>query len=159
MSFFLDVISFLGSVASISGVSVKELTHKRNDILEIRNYIQYLEAKNVLLATLSDEVKIAVIKSVEEIKKETEELRVRCKEEAVKTILLRLVLVMSEELHKLYNIDDSTKQGTYRMFVCLQRFRMEMARSLALFCRAFDIDPSNSRLKELILNFSFKPRS
>jgi hypothetical protein len=158
MSLFLDIISFLGSVASISGISAKELSHKKTDFIELKNYIEYLEAKNVLLEILDDEVKVAVIKSIEEIKRETENLRIRCKDESVKTILLRLILVMSEELHKLHSIDTSTKNGTYQMFLSLTRFRTEMARVLGFFCRAFDIDPSNSRLKEFILNFSVKSR-
>lgn len=157
MSLFLDIISFFGSVASISGISAKELSQKKTDLVELINYIQYLEAKNVLLAMFDDEVKTAVIKSIEEIKRETENLRIRCKDESVKTILLRLILVMSEELHRLHSIDTSTKHGTHKMFLSLTRFRKEMARTLGFFCRAFDIDPSNSRLKDFILNFSIKP--
>ncbi|QQS52965.1 MAG: hypothetical protein IPM89_08430 [Candidatus Competibacteraceae bacterium] len=159
MSIFLDIVSFFGSAASISGISIKDLTHKRTDLSELKNYIQYLETKNVLLAPLDDEVQIAVIRSIEEIKRETEDFRIRCGEESVKTILLRLILVMSEELHKLHNIDTSTQHGKYKMFLSLQRFRKELARALALFCSAFDIDPSNSRLKDFILNFSIRPRS
>lgn len=157
MSIFLDIISFFGSAASISGISVKDLTHKEADLLEIKNYIQYLETKNVLLAILDEEIQVAVIRSIEEIKKETENLRIRCKEESIKTILLRLILTMSEELHKLHNVDASTPHGKYRMFISLQRFRLHMARALALFCQAFNIDPLNSRLKDFILNFSIRP--
>jgi hypothetical protein len=158
MSIFLDIISFAGSATSISGISIKDLINRKIDVSELKNYIQYLEAKNVLLAPLDDEVQIAVIRSIEEIKKETENLRIRCKEEPVKTILLNLILVMSVELHKLQNIDASTPSGNYKMFLSLQRLRIEISRSLLHFCCAYDIDPSNTRLKDFILNFSIRPR-
>ena len=162
MSLFIDIISLVGSAASIAGVSVKDFLAKVTtgspDKTEIEKYIRFLEGREVLFVGMDDEVQSAVIRSLEEIKRETEQLRLRCSDEEVRTILLTLLLTMSKELQRLHGICTASAQGPYKMYLTLQRVRFELARILSLLCAAFQIDPQNARMRQFILNFAVKPR-
>lgn len=162
MSFFIDLVSLIGSAASISGVSIKDFISRSPtsapDRKEIEEYIRLLEGKEVLFAGMDEEVQTAVIRSLEEIKRKTEELRVNCTDEQVLTILLTLLLTMSKELQRLHGIDSSTAQGKYSMYLALQGIRFEIARVLAILCAAFNINPQDPRMKSFILNFAVRPR-
>jgi hypothetical protein len=162
MPFFLDLISFVGSAASITGVSIKDFLSKPPtagpDKSEIVKYIRFLEGKEVLFAGIDEEVQTAVIRSLEQIKQRTEELRSNCADDQVLTILLTLLLTMSKELRRFHGMDTSTPQGQYNMYLALQGVRFEIARVLAVLCAAFKIDPQNPRMRKFILNFSVRPR-
>ena len=75
MSIIMDIISVIGSGVSISGITLKDLIKKNPNKVEIERYIKFLEPKKVLTAPLDEEIIYAVIKSLEEIKKETENLK------------------------------------------------------------------------------------
>jgi hypothetical protein len=162
MSLFVDIISLVGSAASIAGVSLKDFLRKPSlpisDKSEIESFMQFLEGRKVLFAGMDDEVQTAVIRSLEDIKKEAEALRLRCADEHVHTVLLNLLLTMSTQLQKLHGIDSSSAQGKYRMYLALQSVRFELARVLSLLCAAFAIEPQNARMKEFVLNFAVRPR-
>lgn len=162
MSFFIDLISLIGSAASITGVSIKDFLAKPPaagpDRTEIEKYIRFLEGREVLFAGMHEEVQTAVIRSLEQIKQKTEELRVNCTDEQVLTILLTLLLTMSRELQRLHGTDSASAQGKYSMYLALQGMRFEIARVLAVLCAAFKIDPLNPRMREFILNFAVRPR-
>ena len=85
-------------------------------------------------------------------------MRQRCNDEHVQTLLLNLLLTMSKQLQKQHGIDTSTAHGQYSMYLALQSVRFELARVLAMLCGAFDIEPSNSRLRKFVLNFAVRPR-
>lgn len=164
MSLFVDVISVAGAIISLSGINIKDLLKSSaiaHDKQEIGTFISFLEGRKVLLAPMDDENQHAVIKSLEEIKLKTEELRGKCRDEAIKTVLLRLILTLSEELHKLHTFDYSTSKGKYNMYRSLQKIRFEFSKALAMFCAALNIDPSQShqRLSEFILNYVVRPRN
>jgi N-methylhydantoinase B/oxoprolinase/acetone carboxylase alpha subunit len=148
MSLFVDIVSVVAGLASLAGVSLKDLRQQiptaQSDAAEIRKFIDFLQGRDVLLAPIDDEIQAAVIQSIEDIKQQTEYLSAKCNDEGVKTILLKLRLTMSEELRKLHKIDATTSQGKYKMYVSLQTLRFHFSRALALFCAAFDIkvDPS-----------------
>lgn len=162
MSLFIDIVSLVGSAASISGVSVKDflsrVSARSSDKVEIENFMLFLEGRNVLFAGMDNEVQAAVIRSLEEIKREAEQLRTRCADEEIKTILLTLLLTMSKELHRLHGVNATSAHGQYKMYLALQGVRFELARILALLCAAFQIDPKNPRMREFILNFAVRPR-
>jgi hypothetical protein len=162
MSFFIDMVSLIGTAASIAGVSVKDFLAKppaaNADRTEIEKYIRFLEGREVLFAGIDEEVQTAVVRSLEQIKQKTEELRVGCTDEQVLTMLLTLLLTMSKELRRLHGIDTSTAQGKYSMYLALQGVRFEIARVLAVLCAAFKIDPQNPRMRKFILNFAVRPR-
>ena len=162
MSVFVDIISLIGSAASISGVSLKDFVRKPSlpipDKDAIATFMKFLEGRKVLFVGMDDEDQTAVIRSLEEIKKEAEALRLRCTDEHVQTVLLNLLLTMSTQLQKLHGIDSSSTQGKYRMYLALQSVRFELARVLALLCTAFAIEPQDARMKEFVLNFAVRPR-
>lgn len=162
MSFFIDMVSLIGTAASIAGVSVKDFLARppaaNADRTEIEKYIRFLEGREVLFAGIDDEVQTAVIRSLEQIKQKTEDLRVACADERVLTMLLALLLTMSKELQRLHGIDTSTAPGKYSMYLALQGVRFEIARVLAVLCAAFKIDPQNPRMRKFILNFAVRPR-
>ncbi|MGI2180185.1 hypothetical protein [Shewanella frigidimarina] len=76
---FLGIIGSIGSLASISGISAKDLLKfvSEQDKKLLIDYFTYLESKRVLVAPFDAEVSQAVIKSLESIKDETEQLRVK----------------------------------------------------------------------------------
>lgn len=162
MSLFVDIVSVAAGLASLAGVSAKDLRKpqaKTNDGPHIAKFVEFLQSRSVLLAPIDAEVQSAVIQSIQEIKQRTERLSEDCLDEGVKTILLKLRLTMSEELHKLHAVDASTSHGKYKMYLSLQNLRLQFARALALFCDAFDIDPKDTRLEEFILSFAIRPRA
>lgn len=162
MSTFVDIISLVGSASSIEGVSLKDFLRKPSlptpDRDEIQSFMRFLEGRSVLFVGMDDEVQTAVIRSLEEIKKEVEALRVRCTDEHVNTVLLNLLLTMSKHLQKLHGVDSSHAKGKYQMYLALQSTRFELARVLSLLCTAFKIEPKNARMKEFVLNFAVRPR-
>ncbi|WP_417538684.1 hypothetical protein [Marinobacter sp.] len=164
MDMTLAVLTVAASTMSIAGVSIRDFfrtSSKAQDKHTVSAYITFLEGKDVLLAPLDDEVQPAVIKSLEKIKDETERVRTNISDEAIKTVLLKVTLTLSEELQKLYRLDTINDQGQYKMYCSLQRIRLDVSKALAMFCAAFGIDPSrsNRRLAEFILNFSVRPRN
>lgn len=162
MSLFIDIVSLVGSTASIAGVSLRDFLKNQQlppgDRQHVELFLRFLEGREVLFAGMDDEVQTAVLRSLEEIKKEAEAVRQRCNDERVQTVLLNLLLNMSKQLQKLHGIDAGTAQGKYRMYLALQNIRFELARVLAMLCAAFHIDPRNPRMKKFILNFAVRPR-
>jgi hypothetical protein len=162
MGLFLDVVTLVASAASIAGVSLRDFLNKlplpAGDRQQIEQFLRFLEGREVLFAGMDDEVQTAVIRSLEEIKREAEALRLRCNDEHVHTILLNLLLTLSKKLQKLHGIDSTTAQGNYKMYLALQSVRFELARSLALLCAAFHIEPSNPRMRKFVLNFAVGAR-
>lgn len=162
MALFLDIVSLIGSAASISGVSLKDLITKRaslsKDRQQIELFMRFLEGREVLFAGMDDEVQAAVIRSLEEIKREAEGLRLRCNDEHVQTILLSLLLTMSKHLQKLHGITGVSARENYQMYLTLQSTRFELARALALLCAGLDIEPSNPRMRKFVLDFAVRPR-
>lgn len=159
---FLDLISLIGSAFTVAGVSLKDLRGKKSlaptDQAQIESFLKSLEGRRVLFEGMDAEIRGAVISSLEEIKREVESLRVRCQDERVDTILLNLLLAMSQQLQKLHSVDDSTAQGQYKMYLALQSVRFELARVLALLCAAFGITPNKPHMKQFVLDFAVRPR-
>lgn len=161
MGDFLDIIGFSASVMTISGVSLRELLQGKkvsdSDKHDIELFIKFLEGRQVLFAEMDDEVQGAVVRSLEEIKIEVENLRLKCRNDYVSTILLDLLLKMSKSLQKLHSIDGASQTGLPKIYVALQGVRIELARALALLCAAFGIEPCNKRMKSFILTFGVRP--
>ena len=67
---FLEIIGAVGSAASISGFSAKDLIPfvTSSDKKAFNDYFTYLEARRVLVAPFDAEVMHAVINSLESIK-------------------------------------------------------------------------------------------
>ncbi|GAB3554739.1 hypothetical protein GCM10027343_43040 [Noviherbaspirillum agri] len=107
---------------------------------------------------MDDQAHPAVIRSLEEIKREVEDMRQRCSGVHVHTVLLNLLLAMSKQLQTLHGIDIETARGKYRMYLALQNVRFELARALAMLCAAFDIEQSNPKMKTIVLDFAVRPR-
>lgn len=151
MSF--DLISLIGSMASIVGISARDFFNK-SDKNDIKTYITFLEKKKVLYAEIDRENRDAVIKSIEAIKYETERLRAGSQDKALHKLLGNLVLVQGKVLEDLWSFDQSTRQGQMKMFLSLQKLRTEMARTLAILCEGYGIHPSSTELQALIVNMA-----
>ena len=164
MGLTLTILTGAAAVMSIAGVSIRDFfrnTNKSQDKQAVASYITYLGGKQVLFAPLDDEVQPAVIKSLEKIKDQTEQVRATIVDQAIQTVLLQVTLTLSKELQNLYRLDVTTDKGKYRMYLSLQRVRLDISKALAMLCVAFGIDPSlnNERFAEFILNFSIRPRN
>lgn len=158
MSIIMDIISVIGSGVSISGITLKDLIKKNPNEVENERYIKFLEPKKVLTTPLDEEIIYAVIKSLEEIKKETENVRLKCNDESVSLVLLNLVLTMSEQLMSLHKISNSA-DANVKMYKKLQKIRIKFAQALAMLCSAYDIDITRSELSKFILDVGYKPRN
>ena len=151
-----DIISVIGSLASISGVSLKDIKQNNPNKNEIEKYIKYLEAKKVLTEPFENEVLCAVMRSFEEIKVNTEKLRVNISDNYLETILLNLILALSESLIVFHKLDlNPIPKKKYKMYRELQKIRIKFANAIAILVSAYKIDLSNSRLSSFVLDLAF----
>ncbi len=155
----LDLISFIGSMASIFGVSAKDFQGK-GDKQDIEAFITYLEKKRVLYAEIDREDRDAVITSLQSIKEKVEDLRANSRDRALQKILGKLVTTMSKVLDDIWSCDKFSAQGQMKMYLALQKFRTDMARVLSILCHGYGIPPQNSELQALIVNMAtVRPRN
>ena len=117
---FLEIIGGIGSGASISGFSLKDLIAYVNgpDKNELETYFTFLEGRRVLVTPFDQEVTQAVIKSLESTKDETERCRLRLKSEMTRYFLLELITTLSKQLMILYKY-----QGSNNVFCFIRLFR------------------------------------
>ena len=134
---FLEIIGGLASVASISGITAKELIPFISDPDKklFEKYFSYLEGKKVLIAPFDSEVSHAVIKSLESIKEKTEQLRLDIKSKQAQHLLLDLIHTLSQNLMLLYKHQNSIDEVLF--YKSLQKVRVKFARVLSLLCFIF----------------------
>lgn len=157
---FLEIIGGIGSLASITGVTAKDLIRfiSDTDKKQFENYFLYLENKRVLVAPFDSEVPQAVIKSLESIKDETEQLRLNIKSKQAQHLILDLIYTLSQNLMLLYKHQDS-KDGVF-FYKALQKTRVRFAKVLSLLCFTYRIDLSNQQtyLARLVLEHAYQVR-
>jgi hypothetical protein len=158
MSLIVDMISVVGSSVSISGVTLKDLLKGNTDKKQIEAYVKYLEPKQVLTAPFHQEILPAVIKSLEDIKKETESLRSTCNDDYISIVVLHLILLLSEELMNLHKLQGASAANSKAMFKHLQRIRVKFAKAIGLLCTAYKIDISGSTLANFVIDLGYNPR-
>ncbi|HDZ8844649.1 hypothetical protein [Aeromonas dhakensis] len=157
---FMEIVSAISGTLSIAGVSVKDLikhvTNSDKQLLE--KYFEYLENRLVLVAPFDKEVSQAVIKSLESIKDETENLRGNINSDFSKHILLDLIHKLSTELMALYKYQGDRNEVLF--YKVLQSVRGKFARSLSLLCASYTIDLSlrQTALSNLVLQYAYKGR-
>jgi bifunctional ADP-heptose synthase (sugar kinase/adenylyltransferase) len=124
---FLEIIGGLASVASISGITAKELIPFISDPDKklFEKYFSYLEGKKVLIAPFDSEVSHAVIKSLESIKEKTEQLRLDIKSKQAQHLLLDLIHTLSQNLMLLYKHQNSIDEVLF--YKSLQKVRVKFA--------------------------------
>ncbi|EOG7787767.1 hypothetical protein ACSW0U_001069 [Vibrio fluvialis] len=157
---FLDIIGGIGSTASISGFSLKDLLPFVNDPdkRELERYFSFLEQRKVLVTPFDQEVTQAVIKSLESIKDKTEQCRLNLKSEMARHFLLELVTTLSKELMVLYKFQGASNQ--FLFYKTLQVVRVKFARILCMLCAAHKVDLSTKQtaLARLVLEHAYRPR-
>lgn len=157
---FLEIIGGIGSAASISGFSLKDLVPFVNDPdkRELERYFSFLEQRMVLVAPFDQEVTQAVIKSLESIKEETEQCRLKLKSEMARYLLLFLVTALSKELMVLYKYQRNS--NGFFFYKTLQAVRVKFARVLCLLCAAHKVDLSvkQTALAKMVLEHAYRPR-
>jgi hypothetical protein len=149
---FVSLLALVGDIVAVGG-AVRQLVaspEKR----EVEQYITFLETRRVLYAQFDQEIKHAVIKSIEEIKSQTETLRSKTSDIEIRKTLGRLIKVMATELDNLWAYDTLDRRGQQKMFMSIQRFRTELAKNLAILCRVYGIDPASSELQQFIVNMA-----
>ncbi|GIZ12226.1 hypothetical protein [Pseudomonas sp. NCCP-436] len=157
---FLELVGLVSAFSSITGVTLNGLakTPFKN---EVSGYIADLETRSVLWAELDLEVKQAVISSMEDILANSRQLLSTCSSDPeLKKVIQAIVNATKTEVSNIYSFDDKTRQGQYKIFMSLQKFRTEMARALSTLCAALGIEPSKSELRLLITNMAtVRPRT
>ncbi|WP_351089202.1 hypothetical protein [Shewanella sp. S1-49-MNA-CIBAN-0167] len=155
---FLGIIGGIGSLASISGISAKDLLKfvSEQDKKLLIDYFTYLESKRVLVAPFDAEVSQAVIKSLESIKDETEQLRVKLSSKQTQHLTLDLIHTLSRELMSLYKYEGSNNEVLF--YKVLQIVRVKFARVLSLLCSTYQIDLSSQQtdLSKLVLEHAYR---
>lgn len=149
---FLSLLSLCGDILTI-GQASKALA-RNAERSDVEQFITFLETRKVLYAQIDQESKQPVIKSLEEIKGEAEKLRAKLGDPSPRASVARLIRVMSAELNNLWAYDTSHRNGQMKMFMSLQRFRTEMARTLAQLCYLYGVDPASTELQALIVNMA-----
>ena len=149
---FLTLLGLTGDIISIGDAARRLFNNPERTAVE--TYIRYLEPKKVLYAQIDQEIKAAVISSIEKIKQETEQLRASINDPVVRKSMARLISVMSTELANLWAYDTLHRNGQVKMFMSLQRFRTEIAKTLAMLCHVYGIAPAKTELQEFIVNLA-----
>jgi hypothetical protein len=153
MSFsFLSLLSLVGDIVSI-GDAAKRL-FQNPERVEVEKYIRFLELRKVLYAQFDQEIKVAVITSLEQIKHETEQLRVKIDDPTTRKSMSHMIHVISDELSNLWAYDTTHRNGQIKMFMSLQRFRTELARTLGMLCHVYGISPTSTDLQSFIVNMA-----
>lgn len=153
MSFsFLSLLSLTGDIVSI-GDAARRLFQNRERV-DVERYLRFLEPKQVLYAQIDQEVKDAVISSIEQIKQETELLRIKIDDPSTRKVMTRLIHLISEELGNLWAYDTTHRNGQMKMFMSLQRIRTELARTLGKLCHVYGISPASTELQRFIVNMA-----
>ncbi|TDB32388.1 hypothetical protein TEP_01225 [Stenotrophomonas sp. TEPEL] len=153
MSFsFLGLLSLVGDIVSIGDAAKRLFQNPERD--EVEKYIRFLEPRKVICAQIDQEIKVAVIASLEEIKRETEQLRVKIDDSTTRKSMSHLINVISDELSDLWAYDTIHRNGQIKMFMSLQRFRTELARTLGLLCHVYGISPASTELQRFIVNMA-----
>ena len=157
---FLEIIGGIGSLASLSGVSAKDLIPFVSDPDKkiINDYLSFLEGKQVLVAPFNAEVTQAVIKSLESIKDETEKVRLNLNSKFAQHLMLDLVHTLSRELMNLYKYQGASNEVFF--YKVLQIVRVRFARALSILCASYKIDLSANQtdLAKLVLEHAYRPR-
>lgn len=154
-----SIVANVASLASISGVTLKSLVQRHlSDHAVIKSYVKWLEGKQVLYAPFEQEVHIAVIKSIETIKTETEAVRSKIADELVSIVMLHLVLRMSEQLMVLHALNANDPRHAAKMYRAIQEVRAKFAGALALLCESHKINLSGSTLAPLVADLGFRQR-
>ncbi|MCU7877263.1 MAG: hypothetical protein KZQ84_10770 [Candidatus Thiodiazotropha sp. (ex Lucinoma borealis)] len=146
------LLSLVGDILTVGGAFKKLFNNPERQ--EIEKYILFLEQRRVLFAQFDQELKQPVIQSISEIKQETEKLRTNVTDNEIRKLLAKLIRVMQNELDNLWAYESTHREGQKKMFMSIQRFRTEMAKSLAILCYSYGIDPRSTELQELIVNMA-----
>jgi hypothetical protein len=157
---FLEIVGLISGFASISGVTVKNLI-KTPHKSDVAGFIADLETRAVLWAEIDLEVKQGVIASMEQILHNSRSLHSKCANDAsLKKVISNIIKVTKAEISNIRSFDDATTEGRYKIFMSLQKFRTEMAKTLSMLCGALNIEPNKTELKSLITNMAtVRPRT
>jgi hypothetical protein len=157
---FIEIIGAIAAGSSALGVTVKDLIEHLSDTDKnlITDYFAFLEGRMVLVAPFNNEVTIAVIKSLEEIKAETDKVRLNLKSEFAQHVFLTLIVTLSKQLMELHRYNG--KSNDVLFYKTLQIVRSKFARGLALLCNAYKIDLSakQTELAQMVLNHAYQPK-
>lgn len=149
---FTSLLALVGDIVTVGGAFKRLATNPEKS--DVTQYIIFLETRRVLYAQFDQEIKHAVIKSIEEIKLKTENLRSSTGDTEIRKVLARLIKVIATELDNLWAYDTIDRRGQKKMFMSIQRFRTELAKTLAILCREYGIDPASSELQQFIVNMA-----
>jgi hypothetical protein len=145
---------------SSTRLTVKDLIeHLSNtDKNLITDYFAFLEGRMVLVAPFNNEVTIAVIKSLEEIKSKTDKVSLNLKSEFAQHVFLTLIVTLSKQLMELHRYNG--KSNDVLFYKTLQIVRSKFASGLALLCNAYKIDLSakQTELAQMVLNHAYQPK-
>ena len=156
---FLETIGLISSFAGITGMNLSNL-RARSCKTEFQGYIADLETRRVLYTEIGAEIKAGVLQSMQEILEKTRDILQLCaSNKELCAEVKKIVRVIQEQQDNIRGYDENTPQGKYRIFMSLQKFRIQMARSLATICDALQIDPASTELKRLIIDLAtVRPR-
>lgn len=159
---FIDLLSVVSGGLTIAGINLAILRKslKNPNVKALEDYLDFIKNKKVLVAPCDEEQQGAVVSSLEQIKAKTEEFSKDCNDVYVKELLDRLLVELSSTL-RAFHTDDLHKNAklyvdSYRKLLHL---RIELAKTVALICSAFNVAPKSAQMQQFILTFAPKPKS
>ena len=150
---FTGLLALVGDIVTVGGAASKALS-KSSERKNVEQFITFLETRRVLYAQFDQEIKDAVIKSIEKIKIKSESLRSTLSDDYSRNLLGKVIKVTASELDNLWAYDTLDPRGQQKMFMSIQRFRTELAKALAILCKLYSINPSSTELEQFIVNMA-----
>jgi hypothetical protein len=122
---------------------------------DFEGYLAFLEKRRVLYAEWEYEKTHAVLASLSDIQHRTVDLRSNHSQNTeVRSLLGKLISTIQASSDIIRGCDMHTTEGEFMAFKALIRFRSEMANALAILCGRLAVSPSDSELKQFIMNMA-----
>lgn len=162
MATFVDMVTIASAGIVICELSARYFISKKNALMAEKSYVESFVAamskKDVLKAPIDDEVLTAVIKSLENIVQETDILSTQTSNQDIKDVAYNLRTIINTEIRKIYKLDEKKAKDQFELYRSLQKVRLNCAKTLALLCTIFEIDPQDPIFQNFVLNYVIKPR-
>lgn len=157
---FPGLVSMLSTAYRASKAGYDWLTdaNLKRDFLA---YLSELETRRVLYAEWRYEDMNAVLGSLDDILRQTRDLRSAHSGNTQASALLRsLISEIQKGMDTMRGCNMHSREGEFMAYRALLRIRTEMARVLAIFCGMLNVDPSKSELRKFIMDMAVvRPRA
>ena len=128
---------------------------------DFEGYLSFLEKRRVLYAEWKCESSTAVLGSLVDIQRRTEDLRsAYSRDRELRSLLGGLITSIQRVSEVIRACNINSEEGEFVAFKALLRFRSDVALVLAKICGRLQIEPQSTELAHFIMNTALvRPRS